>query len=167
MSYTHGGLGPDTSFSAHNTIVTAGVAKAIRRLKRGEQLDDMARNALAAGAILISNIIQGSVFIEGHDVGALSRPTSTEDVWAYSHALAVLQQLNVHGKDEVTQAFQTVKDTLQSLSNCPSTPPANAFTLDALERLFNTLNGMFYTDIYNGLLPTHGADDEHREGAHA
>ncbi|MGZ5442971.1 MAG: hypothetical protein ACXWLU_13865 [Thermoanaerobaculia bacterium] len=113
---------------------------------------------------MLTNIVQGSVFIEGRDVGGLSRPTSTEDVWAYSHALSVIQDLNVQG-GQLTEAFQGVREALLTLATTAGIATMPPSTLDALEKVFNTFNRMFYTDIYNGLLPTRSADDDPHMGA--
>src|SRR5713226_3093872 len=105
MRYASSGLGPDTTFSAHNTVITATASKALRRLKREGRIDDMGRKALKLGANLLDNIIQGSIYMENSDVGGLTRPTSTEDVWAYSHALSVIEDLNLPQQTQLTDAF--------------------------------------------------------------
>ena len=158
MKHMVGGLGPDTTFSAHNTVVTANVSKALRRLQRGVPLDLMSQRALGLGADLLTNILQGSLFMESADVSGLTRPTSTEDVWAYSHALSVLQEFDLTKRKPLNDALKEIRDGLRDLAKTgTSTDP---IPLDAVEKFFNTLNSIFYTDIYNGLLPQRAMDDD-------
>lgn len=158
MQYSSSALGPDTTFSAHNTVITAAAAKAVRRLRRGGTLDAMGQRALIQGAELLDNIIQGSIYVENADVGGLTRPTSTEDVLAYSHALTVLQDLKLAERDQLSEAFKQIRDAVSRLAaGAYSELPTDR--LDAIERFFNTLNQVFYTDIYNGLLPVRQKDE--------
>lgn len=158
MQYPISALGPDTTFSAHNTVITATAAKAVRRMRRGGALDEVGRRALLASADLLDNIIQGSIYVENTDIGGLVRPTSTEDVLAYSHALTVLQELKLSEREHLSEAFKQIRDAVSKLAsgNCAEVPTER---LDVIERFFNTLNQVFYTDIYNGLLPVRQKDE--------
>lgn len=164
MRYITGGLGPDTTFSANNTVVTANASKALRRLRRGQRIDTVGQRALALGANLLTTILNGSIFMETADVGRLTQPTSTDDVWAYSHALATIQQLDVAKDKPLADALADARDNLLQLASGHDVP---ATRLASLEQFFNTLNNIFYTDIYNGLIPARPAEDTPGEAVEA
>src|SRR5258708_14895688 len=146
------GLGSDGTFSAHNTVVTANASKAVRRLRRSGTMDATGKKALMLGAKLLDNIVQGSAFIESTDVSGLTQPTSTEDVWAFNHALSVITELQLSEHHTIADAFRSIRETVTRIVTEGKADLAED-ELQALEHFFNTLNQVFFTDIYNGLLP--------------
>ncbi|HEX9942010.1 MAG TPA: hypothetical protein VGG03_08340 [Thermoanaerobaculia bacterium] len=133
--------------ASRNAMLSAKVYKTIRRVRRGDPLEEREQGILSRGTDLLSEVVQGSLLI---DRKPLEEKGFYANLKAYRHALSALVQLqrdeNGEGQfsKDVTRVFKTYRADLASLSRGRKVSERR---LDGLAEFFRILSELFFRDV--------------------
>jgi hypothetical protein len=134
--------------ASRNAMLSAKVYKTIRRVRRGDPLDEREQGILSRGADFLSEVVQGSLLI---DRKPLEEKGFYADLKAYRHALSALVQLQREVAKEgspvskdVTGAFKAYRTALSNLSQGKQISEKR---LEGLVKFFRILSDLFFRDV--------------------
>jgi hypothetical protein len=138
-------LGPSSRY----TVLAANVAKTLNALQARE-VSEAEKRLLERAAELLSNIVQGSQFVERKDAHALSNPS--ENLFTVRHALAALSSLGKTGEyaEEITNTFEELEADLRRLTQGERLPKDS---LESMRMFFDALCSFFYRDVADSAAP--------------
>ena len=127
-------------------ILTTKVIQVFQAANRGETLTDIQVETLERGKNLLSEIMEGSAFVEKENGTSGLKPPTQEALTMYGYALLNIQRLNLksNGRNVMTNYFS---DLLKILENLEKKKVKNDIDLSEPNKFFLILGDALREDI--------------------